>query len=57
MAPASPQDITELLLAWSEGKQDALQRLTPLVYGVFTAWHTTIWRESGLATRCNQQLW
>ena len=33
MAPASPQDITELLLAWSEGKQDALQRLTPLVYG------------------------
>ena len=33
MAAASPQDITELLLAWSEGKQDALQRLTPLVYG------------------------
>jgi RNA polymerase sigma factor (TIGR02999 family) len=33
MAAASPQEITELLLAWSEGKQDALQRLTPLVYG------------------------
>jgi RNA polymerase sigma factor (TIGR02999 family) len=33
MAAASPQDITELLLAWSEGDEDALQRLTPLVYG------------------------
>jgi len=33
MAAASPQDITELLLAWGEGNQDALQRLTPLVYG------------------------
>jgi RNA polymerase sigma factor (TIGR02999 family) len=30
---ANPQDITELLLAWSEGNEDALQRLTPLVYG------------------------
>jgi RNA polymerase sigma factor (TIGR02999 family) len=33
MAASSPQEITELLLAWSEGKQDALQKLTPLVYG------------------------
>jgi RNA polymerase sigma factor (TIGR02999 family) len=33
MAAEAPQDITELLLAWSEGNQDALQRLTPLVYG------------------------
>src|SRR5262245_64077299 len=33
MAAAPPQDITELLLAWSEGNQDALKRLTPLVYG------------------------
>lgn len=33
MAAASPQDITELLLAWGQGKQDALERLTPLVYG------------------------
>jgi RNA polymerase sigma factor (TIGR02999 family) len=33
MAAASPQDITELLLAWSEGNQDALKKLTPLVYG------------------------
>jgi RNA polymerase sigma factor (TIGR02999 family) len=32
MAAASPQDITELLQAWSEGEQDALQKLTPLVY-------------------------
>jgi RNA polymerase sigma factor (TIGR02999 family) len=33
MPAASPQDITELLLAWSEGNQDALKKLTPLVYG------------------------
>jgi hypothetical protein len=33
MAAASPQDITELLLAWGEGNQDALKKLTPLVYG------------------------
>ena len=33
MATASPQDITELLQAWSDGQEDALQRLTPLVYG------------------------
>lgn len=32
MAAASPQTITELLLAWSEGDQNALQKLTPLVY-------------------------
>ena len=30
---AVPQDITELLLEWSGGNPDALQRLTPLVYG------------------------
>ena len=29
---ASAQDITELLVAWSEGKQDAFEKLTPLVY-------------------------
>jgi RNA polymerase sigma factor (TIGR02999 family) len=33
MAAAPPQDITELLLAWSEGNQDAFEKLTPLVYG------------------------
>jgi len=33
MATASPQDITELLQAWSDGQEDALQMLTPLVYG------------------------
>jgi RNA polymerase sigma factor (TIGR02999 family) len=33
MAAASSEDITELLLAWSEGNQDALEKLTPLVYG------------------------
>jgi ECF sigma factor len=32
MPAAAPQDITELLLAWSEGNQDALERLTPMVY-------------------------
>lgn len=33
MTAARPQEITELLLAWSEGEQEALQRLMPLVYG------------------------
>jgi RNA polymerase sigma factor (TIGR02999 family) len=32
MTAVSPQDITGLLQAWSEGNQNALQRLTPLVY-------------------------
>lgn len=32
MTAVSPQDITGLLQAWSEGQQDALQRLTPVVY-------------------------
>ena len=32
MSEASPNDITELLLAWREGKPDALEALTPLVY-------------------------
>jgi len=30
---ASAENITELLLAWSEGEQDAFEKLTPLVYG------------------------
>lgn len=32
MAAPSPQDVTQLLVAWSNGKQQALERLTPLVY-------------------------
>jgi RNA polymerase sigma factor (TIGR02999 family) len=28
----SPQDVTQLLLAWSQGEQTALEKLTPLVY-------------------------
>jgi RNA polymerase sigma factor (TIGR02999 family) len=32
MNAASPTDVTELLLAWSEGDASALERLTPLVY-------------------------
>ncbi len=28
----STQEITQLLLAWSDGDQEALPRLTPLVY-------------------------
>jgi RNA polymerase sigma factor (TIGR02999 family) len=30
--PASPQEISRLLMAWSQGDEDALDRLTPLVY-------------------------
>src|SRR5215471_10810260 len=32
MAAASPQDVTQLLKAWSNGEQEALDRLIPLVY-------------------------
>ena len=31
--PSPPPNITELLRAWGEGDQSALERLTPLVYG------------------------
>jgi RNA polymerase sigma factor (TIGR02999 family) len=30
--PSQPQEVTQLLLAWTEGDQGALQRLVPLVY-------------------------
>lgn len=32
MAPSTTPNITELLMAWNEGDQDALAKLTPLVY-------------------------
>jgi RNA polymerase sigma-70 factor (ECF subfamily) len=32
MAASSSHEITQLLVAWGEGEQDALQKLTPLVY-------------------------
>jgi RNA polymerase sigma-70 factor, ECF subfamily len=32
MPTPSPQDVTQLLLAWSQGDQTALDKLTPLVY-------------------------
>ena len=32
MDPASPQDVTQLLQAWSRGEESALDRLVPLVY-------------------------
>jgi ECF sigma factor len=32
MTPASSQDITQLLRAWSQGDSSALEKLTPLVY-------------------------
>jgi RNA polymerase sigma factor (TIGR02999 family) len=33
MATPSSQEITQMLLAWSDGDQAALDKLTPLVYG------------------------
>jgi RNA polymerase sigma-70 factor (ECF subfamily) len=33
MTSAAKSEITELLRAWSQGEQDALEKLTPLVYG------------------------
>jgi RNA polymerase sigma-70 factor, ECF subfamily len=34
MAIPSSQEVTRLLMAWRNGDQEALERLTPLVYGV-----------------------
>ncbi len=33
MATPSPHDVTQLLLEWRNGEQQALEKLTPLVYG------------------------
>jgi RNA polymerase sigma factor (TIGR02999 family) len=33
MPTPSPQEVTRLLLAWSQGEQAALEQLVPLVYG------------------------
>ena len=32
MKPSSTHEVTQLLLAWSNGDQTALEELTPLVY-------------------------
>jgi hypothetical protein len=32
MAAVSPQEVTQLLQAWSRGDSPALEKLTPLVY-------------------------
>jgi RNA polymerase sigma-70 factor, ECF subfamily len=32
MTAPSPNEVTQLLLAWSDGDQTALEELTPLVY-------------------------
>jgi RNA polymerase sigma factor (TIGR02999 family) len=32
MAAPSPQDVSQLLVAWTNGEQDALEQLIPLVY-------------------------
>jgi RNA polymerase sigma-70 factor (ECF subfamily) len=32
MSPSSPPTITQLLVAWNQGDQSALDQLTPLVY-------------------------
>ena len=32
MSPASPQDVTRLLRAWSRGEESALEKLVPIVY-------------------------
>ena len=32
MTPTSPPTITQLLVAWNQGDQSALEQLTPLVY-------------------------
>jgi len=38
----SPQEISRLLIAWSDGDHAALDELTPLVYAEFAAYRETL---------------
>lgn len=48
MAAPGPQDVTRLLRAWSNGEQDALEQLIPLVYNEL---HRLAHRYMGLERR------
>ncbi len=45
MAETSAHDVTQLLQAWSEGEQGALDKLMPLVYGSCTGWPSATCQE------------
>ena len=48
MPLSAPSDVTQLLRQWSEGDQEALNRLVPLVYGELRRLaHQRLRRESG----------
>ena len=50
--PRLPGDLTELLLAWRDGDEDALKRLTPLVLTSSIGWPGSTWPASAMAIPC-----
>jgi hypothetical protein len=51
MARAETKGVTQLLLAWRDGDESALDKLTPIVYGSCTGSHAAAWPESASSTR------
>ena len=54
---ARQEDISALLAAWSEGNQNALERLTPIVYDELRRLARHYMKESVPATACKQRRW
>jgi hypothetical protein len=50
-------ETTQLLRAWAEGDQNALERLTPHVYRTCGASQDTTCSTSAPETRCRPPLW
>ena len=57
MAATSPQEVTGLLLAWSEGEQTAFEKLVPLVYAELRRVAHRYMAGNVLATPCKPRHW
>ena len=58
MSKPSAHEVTQLLHAWSQGDEHALEKLTPLVYqGAPPAAPITTCRENDRAIPCKPPLW
>ena len=51
------RQITALLLAWNQGDQTALEKLTRWSIRSCTGWPVAIWGASAPATRCKPRHW
>jgi hypothetical protein len=57
MSEPSTHEVTVLLLAWNQGDQKALARLTPLVYQELRRLARGYLGASAPATRCKPRHW